>query len=61
MGIEYVDLSDIVGVNAYKAGLGAEVIGEDSLIHMIDNIGVANHPGDNGMKLIADRIISFLD
>ncbi|GAB3988170.1 hypothetical protein GCM10028807_10240 [Spirosoma daeguense] len=43
-----------------KSSIGAIVKGDDGSEHSIDHTGVANHPGDLGMKRIAETIFSQL-
>ena len=56
----FADLSDIRGIEYYYAGIGETVYGEDGLPHVIEHDGVARHPGDEGMKEIAERIIELI-
>jgi len=58
-GIIFVSLSDL-DTKENKSSIGTLVTGEDRLEHKIDHNGVANHPGDTGMKSIAYRIFENL-
>ncbi|WP_165020145.1 hypothetical protein [Dysgonomonas sp. ZJ279] len=56
-GITFIQLSDLDTLeNKWK--LGDLVWGDDGEQHAIINIGVANHPNDNGMKHIGNRILT---
>ena len=61
MDIPFADLTDIRFIEEYMCGMNTIVYGEDGEPHVIDHQGVANHPGDKGMQIIADRIIALLD
>ena len=58
--IPYADLSAIQNDNTYQAGLGTMVEGADGVQHEIEHEGVAGHPGDKGMKWIAERIFDCI-
>lgn len=58
-GTLFIPLSDL-DTKENKSSIGAIVGGEDGLEHKIDHNGVANHPGDEGMKQIAYRIFENL-
>ena len=60
LDIDFVDLSDIRGIDKYKAGIGTVVIGQDGKEHVIEHDGVAAHPGDEGMKIIAERVLKIV-
>jgi len=59
-GIPFVDLSDIAGKTEYCSAIGTKVLDDQGGEHAVDHGGVAKHPGDAGMALIADRIIQQL-
>lgn len=60
-GAEYVDISLVSTDAKYMSYIGASIIGADGKTQYIDNSGVASHPGDEGMRVIADFIIQELD
>ena len=45
----------------YYCGLGTTVYDKDGNPHTVKNEGVAMHPGDKGMELIAERIIEAIE
>lgn len=55
IGAYFVDLSDLQ-LNKYKTRLGATVFGDEGKTYAIEHEGVAQHPGDEGMKAIAEKI-----
>ncbi|MGA9650679.1 MAG: SGNH/GDSL hydrolase family protein [Pedobacter sp.] len=58
--IPFVKLNHLeIGENV--STLGASVMGEDSKLHPVTNQGVANHPGDLGMKRIAESILAEIN
>ena len=61
LGIDFVDLSDLYNMKEYKAGVGTKVWGDDGMEHIIEHSGVASHPGDEGMKCIADKVLKQID
>jgi len=59
--ILFADLGEIRGVEEYKCGLNTIVYGDDGKEHTVEHKGVAAHPGDKGMKFIADTIIDLIE
>ncbi|MCR4704151.1 MAG: SGNH/GDSL hydrolase family protein [Saccharofermentans sp.] len=59
--VEFVSLDGIASNEEYYCGLGTVVYDAEGNEHIVEHDGVARHPGDNGMKAIADRIIATLD
>ena len=59
--VDFVDLSDIRGKSEYQAGMGTKVMGDDGQKHVIEHNGVASHPGDKGMEVIAKRVLDFVE
>lgn len=57
LGVAFADLSNIRIQTEYQAGVGAAVYGDDGEQHVIEHEGVARHPGDEAMKVIAKRVI----
>ena len=55
--IPFADLSDIRGKKEYQGRRGTMVMGADGKEHKIEHSGVAIHPGDEGMKVIAERVL----
>ena len=60
LGLCFVDLSDIRGKSEYQAGMETAVSGLDGKEHIIEHSGVAAHPGDEMMKVIAERVLEKL-
>ena len=60
MKLEFADLSAIKGNVEYQCGLGTIVYDNQGNQHIVQHEGVAGHPGDKGMKYIADRIIELI-
>lgn len=59
-GVDFVSLEDIKGNDEYMCGLGTTVYDSDGNTHIVKHKGVAIHPNDAGMKIIAERVISFI-
>lgn len=58
---EFVDISIISTDAQYMSSIGSSYMKEDGTLGTITDAGVASHPGDLGMKVIADAIINQLD
>lgn len=59
--VRIADISAIKDNPDYMCGIDSKVKGEDGEIHLVKHVGVARHPGDKGMKYIADKIIECID
>ena len=59
-GVTYVSLDEIKDNSNYYAGIGTAVEDEYGEIHFIEHSGVALHPGDKGMEVIATKIVDAL-
>lgn len=60
MDLGFADLTVIFGNEEYQIGNNAEVKDSDGRVHKIDSAGVAVHPGDKGMRYIADKVIELI-
>lgn len=59
-GVSFVSLDEIKGKEKYQCGLGTTVYDEEGNPHVVEHDGVAMHPGDEGMKWIAEKILTDL-
>lgn len=57
--VPFISLVEIQGED-YRAGQWADVEGGDDNEHLIVGTGAAEHPNDDAMQYIADRIIEYL-
>ena len=55
--VKIADIRAIKNNRKYQSSLGTKVFGADGEKHVIEHNGVAAHPGDEGMKYIAEKII----
>lgn len=59
-GALFADLSEIRDVKKYQCGLGTIVYDDKGQPYTVEDMGVAAHPGNNGMNEIANSIIDVL-
>lgn len=59
-GVQYISLDEIKGNPEYQCGIGTTVYDKEGRPHVVEHNGVAGHPGDKGMRYIADKIIEGL-
>lgn len=59
-GSTFIDISDLAVIQANKGAIGNVITRDNGTTFTVDNSGVASHPGDKGMKAIADRMIEKL-
>lgn len=57
--LPYTELSSL-NIAANKSSIGATVYDEEGNPHAVDDAGVAAHPNDTGMNLIANKIYDIL-
>ena len=50
--VEFISLDIIKGLKKYQCGMGTTVYDNNGNPHTVEHAGVANHPGDAGMKWI---------
>ena len=59
-GVGFADLSDIRGQSAYQLGMDAIVYDAEGHEHVNKHDGVSKHPGDEGMAVIAERVLEIV-
>ena len=59
-GSTFIDITDLAVIQANKGAIGNVITRDDGTTFTVDNSGVASHPGNAGMKAIADRMIEKL-
>lgn len=60
-GVPFVSLARIKGDPECLCGMGATVYDAGGCPHTVEHPGVAAHPGDKGMRYIADGIMTALE
>lgn len=58
--VEFISLDEIKGLEEYQCGMDTTVYDSEGNPHTVEHDGVADHPGNAGMKWIADRIIDVV-
>ena len=59
--VKFVSLKPIKEDVTYRCGLATIVYDNNGTPHVVEHEGVANHPGDKGMKYIANAILDVLN
>lgn len=59
-GVDFISLDEIKGLEEYQCGMNTTVFDSDGNPHTVEHSGLAKHPGDTGMKWIADRILAVV-
>jgi hypothetical protein len=53
---QFIDISDL-NIEENRSYIGAKIDKGDGNIYTVENSGIASHPGNKGMRLIANRIL----
>ena len=61
LGIDLVDIRDLSTDSENQSAVGNTYSSDDGTVNEITSTGVASHPGDTGMELIAERVIEVLE
>ena len=60
MNVTYISFDEIKDNPEYQAGLDTIVYDDNGASHTIEHNGVARHPGDKGMRYMADKILDVI-
>ena len=59
--VSFASLNNIRDDKKYQCGLGTIVYDDEGQPHTVEHLGIAAHPGNNGMNEIANSIIGVLN
>ena len=59
-GVEFISLDEIKGLEEYHCGMDTTVYDSEGNTHTVEHADVADHPGNAGMKWIAEKIIEVV-
>ena len=59
-GADIADIRAIKDNKEFMCNIGTLVSGDDGILHKVEHEGVAAHPGDKGMKYIAEKILELI-
>ena len=58
--IPFIDLSAYSIASNFKSAMGTTIHSDDGSLFTVTNSGVAGHPGDHGMKIIAQEVLKVI-
>ncbi|HBI63203.1 MAG TPA: hypothetical protein DDY31_18685 [Lachnospiraceae bacterium] len=58
--VDFVSLDGIKGQAKYQCGVGTTVYDKEGSSHIVEHAGVAQHPNNEGMRWIAEKILDMV-